>query len=294
MFTFIAFQIVPGDTALSALGIGATDEAIEAYRIELGLDQNIFVRYFNWLKDAVTGNFGNSIQNNTPVSQLIGSRLPVTVWLAILSFILIILVSIPLGIISAMYQNKWIDRIIVVTSQIGMAVPPFFLGMIISVLFGITLRWFVPGDFISYKESWSGFIGYLIFPAITIAIPKIAMLVKFLRESLLRQLTLDYVRTARSKGMVERSILLGHVLKNGMIPVITFMGMILSDILAGTVLIEQVFNIPGLGRQLLVGISRRDYPVIQGIVLYMAAVVITINFIVDILYQRIDPRVKLD
>jgi peptide/nickel transport system permease protein/oligopeptide transport system permease protein len=293
IFTFTAFQVIPGDSVTVALGMEATEEAIEAYREEMGLNESLPIRYITWLSKALTGDFGTSIEYDMPVSKLISDRLPVTVWLAVLSFLFIIIISLPLGILAAKRKDRPSDRVITVLTQVSMAVPAFFLGMILSLVFGVILKWFTPGQYVNYHENFLGFLRFMIFPAIAIAIPKIAMLVKFLRSSILRQMNLDYVRTARSKGMKENDILYRHVLKNALIPVITFSAMILADILAGAILIEQVFNLPGLGRLLLVSISNRDYFVVQAIILYIATVVVVINFLVDILYQWIDPRVSV-
>ncbi|QHQ59861.1 ABC transporter permease subunit [Anaerocolumna sedimenticola] len=291
-FTFIAFQVIPGDSAVASLGTSATKEAIEALREELGLNKNIFVRYVSWLGNALQGDFGTSSQFGMPVSNLIKDRMPVTLWLAVLSIIFILILSIPLGIESAKKEGGLSDRLITLLTHTAMAIPPFFLGIIITLLFGLVLKWFTPGKYVGFKENFGQFIGYLIYPAIAIAIPKIAMVVKFLRSSLIRQLKMDYVRTARSKGNQENVILYRHVLKNAFIPVITFIAMVIADVLAGSIIIEQVFGLPGMGRMLVTAISNRDFSVVQAIVLYIAAVVILINFIVDILYQRIDPRVR--
>jgi len=294
IFTFTAFQVIPGDSVTTTLGMDATEEEVQALREELGLDKSIPEQYVNWLGDALRGDFGTSMQNKMqiPVSELIGDRLPVTVWLAAISFLLIVLISLPLGILAAKKKDGLLDHVITLVTQIFMSVPQFFLGILITLLFGILLKWFIPGRFIHPSESFPGFLRFMIFPAFAVAVPKIAMLVKFLRSSILRQLDLDYVRTARSKGKKENDILYQHVLKNALIPVITFLAMILADILAGAILIEQVFNLPGLGRLLVVAISTRDFGVVQAIILYIATVVVIINFIVDLLYQWIDPRLR--
>ncbi|WMJ85966.1 ABC transporter permease [Anaerocolumna sp. MB42-C2] len=292
-FTFIAFQVIPGDSAVASLGTSATKEAIEALREEMGLNKNIVVRYVSWLGNALKGDFGTSLQFNMPVSNLIKDRMPVTIWLAVLSIVFILILSIPLGIESAKKEGGLPDRIITLLTHTAMAIPPFFLGIIITLLFGLVLKWYTPGKYVGFKENFGQFIRYLIYPAIAIAIPKIAMVVKFLRSSLIRQLKMDYVRTARSKGNQENVILYRHVLKNAFIPVITFIAMVIADVLAGSIIIEQVFGLPGLGRMLVTAISNRDFPVVQAIVLYIAAVVIIINFMVDVLYQWIDPRVDL-
>lgn len=293
--TFTAFQVIPGDAALSALGINASEQSIQNYREELGLDKSVPVRYFSWLSKTIKGDFGTSSQyDNMPVSKLIMDRLPVTIWLAVLSFLLIILISLPLGILAVKRRDGFLDRLITIVTQVNMAIPSFFLGMLLSLIFGVMLKWFEPGKYISFQDNFPQFLRIMIFPAIAIAVPKIAMLVKFLRSSIIRQSEQDYVRTARSKGMNENEILIKHILKNALIPVITFLAMMLADILAGAILIEQVFNLPGLGRALLVAISNRDYNVVQIIILYIAAVVIIINFFVDVIYQWIDPRVSVN
>lgn len=292
IFTFTAFQVIPGDSVLSTLGMDASPEAIQALRQERGLDDNIVIRYGRWLGNVLQGDFGQSTQYNMEVGQLISSRLTVTVWLAVISIILIIVISIPLGILSSKKEGGIADRIVVLLTQTMMAIPPFFLGMILTLIFGVCLKWFVPGKYVSYSENKAKFFAYLIYPAIAMAIPKIAMTVKFLRSSIRRQMNYEYVRTAKSKGNSKRDILVKHVLKNALIPVITFLGMIIADVLAGSIIVEQVFNLPGLGRLLVVAISSRDYAVVQAAVLYIAAIVVVINLFVDVLYRVIDPRIS--
>lgn len=292
IFTFAAFQVIPGDSVLNTLGMDASPEAIQALRQERGLDDNIVIRYGRWLGNVLQGDFGESTQYNMEVGQLISSRLTVTIWLAVISIILIIVISIPLGILSSKKEGGIIDRILVLLTQTMMAIPPFFLGMILTLIFGVCLKWFVPGKYVSFSENKGKFFAYLIYPAIAMAIPKIAMTVKFLRSSIRRQMHFEYVRTAKSKGNSQRDILVKHVLKNALIPVITFLGMIIADVLAGSIIVEQVFNLPGLGRLLVVAISSRDYDVVQAVVLYIATIVIVINLFVDVLYRIIDPRIS--
>ena len=291
--TFAAFSVIPGNASITKLGTDAAPEQIAALEKELGLDQPVTTRYFNWLEDALRGDFGDSYQyDNTTVTSLLASRLPVTVLLAVMAFLLIILVSIPLGILSARFSGKLPDTLINVITQITMAIPPFFLGILLTYIFGLVLKWFQPGQFISPKESFWGCVCYLIFPAVAVALPKIAMVIKFLRNSVLGQMGQDYVRTAYSRGNTKSSVLYRHVLKNAFIPVITFMALIIAEILAGSIIVEQVFSVPGVGRLLITAISSRDYPVVQAIVTYVTALVVTINFLVDVLYQVIDPRIR--
>lgn len=291
--TFIAFSVIPGDSVTTALGTDATEEAIEAMRESLGYNDPLFVRYGRWIGGVVRGDFGTSAQYHVAVGTLLHDKLPVTVWLAVVSLVMIAMVGIPLGVWIAKAQNKRLQHVIEFITQAFMSIPPFFLGMILTLVFGILLKWFTPGSYISYKENVGAFLKYLIFPALAMAIPKISMVAKFTSSSIRREMGLDYVRTAYSKGNSRNQVFLRHILKNSMMPVITFMGMIVADVLAGSIIVEQVFNLPGLGRLLVTSIGNRDLFVVQGIILYIIAVVILVNFLVDVAYQMIDPRVRL-
>jgi ABC-type dipeptide/oligopeptide/nickel transport system permease component len=220
--------------------------------------------------------------------------MPVTLWLTLLSLILIIVLSLPLGILSAKRRGGVIDKAINFISQISFSIPPFFLGLILILVFGIILRLFIPGAYVSYSDNFGGFIVYLIFPALAIALPKTATVIKFLRASLLEQLKSDYVRTARSKGSSDNRLLYRHVLRNAIIPVTALLGMIIADILAGSIIIEQVFGLPGMGRLLISAISSRDFPLAQSMVVLIAFVVVFVNFLVDISIQLIDRRIKVN
>jgi len=291
---FGAFSIIPGDPALSRLGTQATESSLNALREQMGLNRPFFVRFADWFVHALTGDFGVSYSYNMRVSDMILDKVPITITLTVMAFVLIVLISIPLAIYSAMHENGPVDKGIVILNQIMMAVPPFFSGMLITFLFGIVLRWFVPGGFVSYRSSLPRFLGYMFFPAVAIALPKIAMTVKLFRKSLLQEKKKEYVRTAYSKGNHTRGVLYGHIMKNAIIPVITFLGMVLTDMIAGSIIVEQVFNIPGLGRILMTSISNRDYPVVEAIVLCIAVLVIVVNFLVDVLYHVIDPRMRTE
>lgn len=291
--TFIAFSVIPGDSAIATLGIDATEEAIEVLRESLGYNDPLPLRYIKWLGNALRGDFGTSTQFNRKVVDLIGEKLPVTVSLAVISIVLIAGIGIPLGVWLAKAQNKKLQNIIAFFTQMFMSIPPFFLGMILTLVFGIMLKWFTPGGYVSYKESMSQFLKYLIFPGLAIAIPKISMVAKFTSSSIRREMSLDYVRTAYSKGNTRNQVFRHHILKNSMMPVVTFMGMIIADVLAGSIIVEQVFNLPGMGRLLVSSIGNRDLFVVQAIILYIITVVILINFLVDMIYQIIDPRVKV-
>lgn len=291
--TFTAFSVIPGDAALSRLGKDASEQQVEALREEMGLNDSLPVRYVRWIGGAVTGDFGVSYRyEGISVSSLLSDRLPVTVLLSVIALVIILVCSVPLGIASARHAGEWGDIVTNQLTQIIMAIPPFFLGMILTYVFGLILHLFQPGKFIQPSENLGEAVKYLFFPALAIALPKIAMVVKFLRNSVISEMNKDYVRTAFSKGNTRTGVLYSHILKNALIPVITFFALVIAEILAGSIIVEQVFSVPGIGRLLISSISNRDYPVVQAIVLYITAVVVIINFIVDVLYQFLDPRVK--
>lgn len=292
--TFTAFSVIPGDASLTRLGQNATEEQIEALREEMGLNDPLPVRYARWISGVLRGDFGESYRYEaTSVNSLLADRLPVTALLAVLSFLIIIAFAIPLGLLCARFSGSWPDIITNQLLQIVMAVPSFFLGIILTYVFGLMLHFFQPGKFIQPSADFTGAVQYLLFPAFAVALPKIAMVVKFLRNSVLTELKQDYVRTAYSKGNRGSRVLYIHVLKNAMIPVITFLAMVVAEILAGSIIVEQVFSVPGVGRLLISSISNRDYPVVQAIILYVTTVVVVLNYAVDILYQLLDPRVKI-
>ena len=295
---FLAFQIIPGDVVSSILGTEATPEREEALREELGLNDPPLVRYGNWAAGVLRGDLGISYRYSKnmnemmPVAELIGDKLPVTLWLAAISLVLIVLVSIPMGVLWAKSRSRVLDAALGVITQVTMAGPSFFLGILVTWLFGILLKWFSPGGYVGYQENFWGFLGYLLFPAISIALPKIAMTARFLRNSMLTEMGSDYVRTAYSKGCGDQRVMYGHVLRNAMMPVITFLGMIVAEIVAGSIVVEQVFGLPGIGRLLISSISTRDFPVVEILILYITFVVIFVYFLVDILYKVVDPRIS--
>lgn len=294
LLAFWAFQIIPGDAATHILGTEATPERLEALREQMGLNRPFLVQYFDWLKGFLFGDMGTSYSYSLPVKDMIWAKLPITGALSLMSFLMIVLVSIPLGMWQGKHAGELPDVAVGVLGQVTMSFPPFFLGMIFTLIFGLWLKLFTQGQFISYTEDVSGFLGYLVFPALAIALPKTAMATKLLRSSVLTELQQDYVRTARSRGRKFNSVLLTHVLRNALIPVVTFYATTIADIVAGSIIVEQVFSVPGIGRLLLSSIMNRDFPVVQALVVMMAALVVIVNFITDILYQFIDPRIKVN
>ena len=294
LLAFLAFQLIPGDPVTKLLGSDYTPERAEALREEMGLNRNVLVRYWDWLTGFVTGDMGDSYNYGMTVRQVMEGKGAVTAALSLMAWLLVIAISIPLGITLARWQGGRLDRVFVAMNQVFMAIPPFFLGILFTYVFGLVLKLFVPGGFVRPQDSFWGFLGYLVFPALAIAIPKAAMVTKLLRSSIMGQMGQDYVRTAYSRGNSRWSVIRMHVLRNAILPVVTFVAMTLADIVAGSIVVEQVFALPGLGRLLLASIGNRDYPVVQCIVVIIAFIVVFMNYLADIVTQYIDPRIRLD
>ena len=288
---FIAFSIIPGDPAVAKLGTQATPEKLEALRIKMGLNEPLLKRFVIWLSGIVRGDFSTSYSYSMSVNSLIAEKIPVTLILAIYSLIIMIIISIPVAVFAARHKGDIIERTVTIINQVIMSVPPFFGGILISLIFGMTLKLFTPGAYVSYSKNLGGFLAYMFFPALALALPKAAMAVSLLYTSIVDEVKKDYVRTAYSRGNSTKGVFYHHILKNACIPVITFLGMAIADMIAGSIVIEQVFSIPGLGRILLTSIQNRDYPVVEAIIVIIAALVILSNLLVDILYRIIDPRV---
>lgn len=293
MLAFLAFEVIPGDPARSILGTEATQGKVQALREEMGLNRPLPQRYGQWMMDFVKGDMGTSYSYKVPVREMIGDKIPITITLTVLSFLMIILISIPFSLLCARYENRFVDRFFLILNQLIMSVPPFFIGIVFTFIFGLVFKMFTPGGYVSYTQDMGGFIAYLILPALAIALPRAAMTIKMFRSSLLTEMRQDYVRTAQSRGNGFWRILLRHVLKNGILPVITFLGMTLADIIANSIVIEQVFGIPGLGQTLISSISKRDYPVVEAIIVLIAVVILVINALVDIIYHKLDKRIVI-
>lgn len=293
LLAFLAFQLVPGDPATRILGTEATPETVAALRHQMGLDRPLLVQYGDWLGRFLFGDMGQSYSYSMSVKALLGPKLPITFTLTVLSFLMVLVMAIPLGVWQGKHAGEGPDVAAGVVSQVVMSVPSFFLGIVFTLVFGIGLKLFTQGQFINFEESASGFFGYLFFPALAIALPKTAMTSKLLRASVVQELQKDYVRTARSRGRKFSSVLFTHVLRNALIPVVTFLATMVPEIVAGSIIVEQVFTIPGVGRLLLGSILSSDYPTVLAIVVLMAFLVVFMNFLADVLYQRIDPRIRM-
>lgn len=293
LLTFLAFSVIPGDTARVMLGANATPEQVAALRSELGLDRPMIVRYLSWLGGAFTGNLGASTQYRTSVAGLIVSRLPVTLGMSILAFLMIILISYPLAVLSSRKPGKIADQICSVLGHVLFAIPPFVLSLLLIYLFGSLFRNFSVGNYVGPNIDFGLYLQSLMLPAFAIALPKIAMTFKFLRSSIIEQKASDYVATAKSHGLSDLKILIRHILPNSNVSSITVISIVLSDILGGSLIVEQVFNLPGLGRLLLSAISQRDFPLLSGIVFYLALVTVLLYFAADIFSSLSDPRIRI-
>ena len=292
IFAFAAFSIIPGDPTDTILGLNATEQQVAALRMELGLDLPFWQRYWNWLSGFVTGDLGRSYNFDMPVAELLAPRIGVTFTLAGLAFLIIVVFSIPLGVLAARYAGGWLDRVLTVVNQITMSIPNFVIGIALTFLFGLVLKWFAPGGYAPPAAGVGQYIKFMVFPSVAVALPRCAMTVKMLRGSILGEMGADYIRTAYSKGNSRTSALWRHVLRNAMIPVVAFLATAIGEIVAGSIVVEQVFGIPGLGQMLISSIGNRDYPVVQAIIVLVAFVVVGCNFLADVLYQVMDPRLK--
>ncbi|SLN12086.1 ABC transporter permease [Oceanibacterium hippocampi] len=290
---FAAMEILPGDPALVILGVDASPEAVQALTEKLGLDRPVPERYFDWITGVLGGDFGISYSYKTPVSELIIDSLKITVPLAIMAMLLATAIAIVLGIYAAANHNRPADVGIMGISQLGISIPSFWLGILLVLLFAVNLRWFSAGGFPGWDRDFFGSFRALILPAVSLATVQAAILARITRSAVLDVFREDFVRTARAKGVSRRRALWGHVLRNALIPVITIMGLQFANLLAGTVVIESVFTLPGLGQLVLKAINNRDLIIVEGTVLLLAAMVVAVNFLVDILYALIDPRLKV-
>ena len=293
LLAFVAFDLISGDPATAMLGTEATPEKVAALREQLGLNRLLMVRYGEWLLGFFTGDLGVSYSYRQPVWDLIAPKVLVTLCLSGLTFVLIVAVSIPLGLRSARSSGGILGGVRTLVNQLCMAVPPFFTGILLSWLFSALLRWFVHGQFPGLDKDLGGSLKYLFFAALALAIPRIAMTVRMLRSTVQGEMRKDYVRTAISRGNDRGGVLYRHVLKNALVPVVTFLAQTMAEIVAGSIVVEQVFAIPGLGRLLVASISNRDYPVVQAIVVILAFWVVLAGTVADLINQRIDPRLRL-
>jgi peptide/nickel transport system permease protein len=288
---FAVIEVIPGDPAAFMLGVNARPDTIAALRAEMGLDQPVLVRYFEWVTGLLRGDFGQSWTYKTPVADLIADRIWVSLPLAIYALLLSTLVAFPTGIYAASRRGGAGDITIMGATQLGVAIPNFWFAMILVLIFAINLRWFSAGGFPGWDNPAQA-IKALTLPAIALALPQAAILARVMRSSLLDMLGEDFIRTARAKGLTRRQALWRHAVRNALIPVLTIIGLQFSFLLAGGIIIEQIFFLPGLGRLIFQAISARDLIVVESVVMLLVFVVILVNFLVDIAYAVVDPRLR--
>jgi len=289
---FVVLEVLPGNAAQILMGPDASPEAVQALAAKLGIDHPPVERYGHWVAGLLTGDLGESYAYSTPVADLLRERLALTVPLAIMAMALTAAIAIAAGIYAASRHNKLGDVGVMGLSQVGIAIPNFWFAILLILLFSVQLGWFSAGGFPGWEEGLLPGLRALLLPAISLAVVQAAILARITRSAVLDVLREDFVRTARAKGLSERATLWGHVLRNAMIPVVTVMGLQFAELLAGTIVVESVFYLPGLGRLIFQSISNRDLIVVRNCVMLLAAMVVMVNFIVDLLYAAIDPRVK--
>ena len=292
IITFLALEILPGDPARVILGVEAPDSAVQALREQLGLDRPALERYIDWVSALATGNFSNSYTYSVPVDELLAARLEITVPLALLAMALSVAMAMTLGIFAAARHNQRGDIAVMGVSQLGISVPNFWLALLLILLFAVHLRWFSAGGFPGWDAGVGPALKSLLLPALALATVQGAILTRFTRSAVLETMREDYVRTARAKGLTRGQTLRRHVLRNAMIPLVTVMGLQFANLLAGTIVVENVFALPGVGRLILQAITNRDLVVVRDVVTLLAAMVVLINLVVDLLYAAIDPRLK--
>ncbi|NPC57654.1 ABC transporter permease [Caenimonas soli] len=289
---FLVLEILPGNAAQILMGPDASPEVVQALAEKLGIDRPPVERYWNWVSGLVVGDLGLSYAYSTPVSELVLERLTLTVPLALMAMAITSVLALVAGIYAAARHNKLGDVGVMGLSQIGIAIPNFWFAILLILLFSVHLKWFSAGGFPGWEEGILQGIKALLLPAVSLAVVQSAILARITRSAVLEVSREDFVRTARAKGVSRRATLWGHVLRNAMIPVITVMGLQFAELLAGTIVVESVFYLPGLGRLIFQSISNRDLIVVRNCVMLLAAMVVIVNFVVDVLYAVIDPRVK--
>lgn len=294
LIAFAVTALLPGDAALAVLGENqAKDEALyRTVRAELGLDQPAFVQYVRWVGRAARGDLGVSFRTKQPVTEAIQQRLPATLQLTLLSLALALVVALPIGLLSAIRPNSWADSIGTVLALSGVALPHFWLGILLMFFFAVWLGLLPPSGYVPPTQNPLDWLRLMLMPCMTLATGLAAVITRQVRSALLEVLQDDYIRTARSRGLTERGVVVGHALRNALIPVVTIIGMQTGRLFGGAVVVETIFSIPGVGRLAVDSIFFRDFPVLQGVVLLMAVAVLSINLLTDMFYAVIDPRIR--
>jgi peptide/nickel transport system permease protein len=289
---WLMIYLIPGDPALALLGADATPEQLARARTLMGLDRPLPVQYALWLRRVLRGDLGVSYLNGLPVSTMLAQRVPVTLQLTLASLAVALLIAAPLGIVSAVRPRSWIARAVTGYNALAMAIPTFWLGILLVLCFGLWLRWLPPSGFVPAWQEPARALRFLVLPAFTLGAYVSAVLARFVRAALLETLFQDYVRTARAKGLGERAVVAVHALRNALIPVVTVVGLQFGAFMGGAVITEAIFDYPGLGRMLLQAILTRDYTVVQGTILFVVLAFVVINLLTDLAYALLDPRIR--
>ncbi|ASA25161.1 ABC transporter permease [Paenibacillus donghaensis] len=291
---FLIIHITPGDPAAAILGIEASQAEMEALNQELGLNRPIHIQYINWVADVLQGDLGDSIFMHQPVSEAIVEHIGPTLSLAILAQFIALILAIPFGIIAAYKRGSMVDFTLMGVFLLGMAVPSFLLGLLLMLVVGVQLQWLPVAGYEPLSSGTWEHLQYLILPGISLGAIQAALITRMTRSSMLEVLNVNYIKTARSKGLNELKVLLKHAFRNAFLPILTVIGQTFGVLVTGAVVVESIFNIPGLGQLILNSIARRDFAVIQGVVLFVTIIYVAINLIIDLLYGFVDPRVRLD
>jgi len=294
LISFSIMQLVPGDPATVMAGLAATDDQIRAIRVQFGLDQPFHIQLIRWYAGIAIGDMGQSMTLGRGVAQALIERLPATLGLAMVGFVMTLVLGLGAGVIAAIRHNTWVDQLIMVLAVVGVSVPSFWLGLMMIVGFAVMLDLLPAGGYVPFAQDPKGWLVSLILPALSLCLLQVGLLARITRSAMLETLRQDYIRTARAKGLPAWIVIGKHAMMNVMVPVITIIGIIFSLMLSGSVVIETVFSIPGLGRLMASAILTRDYPLIQGGLLLTAAMFVLINLVVDVLYAYVDPRIRYD
>jgi peptide/nickel transport system permease protein len=294
LIVFSLIHLIPGDPVQIMLGEENDPHALQALRRELGLDHPIVEQFLRWLWRLLQGDFGRSLRSHQPVLEAIGERLPVTIELTVLAMLISLSIALPAGVISALRRNSVLDVLSTMTALTGVSIPNFFLGILLIVTFAQELQWLPSSGYVSPQESLALNLKTMLLPAVTLGTGLAAIVMRMTRSSLLEVLRHDYVLTARAKGLAESGVVLRHALKNSLLPVTTILGLQMGTLLGGAVLTETIFALPGLGRLVVDSIFARDFPIVQGVILFLALTRITCNFVVDITYALLDPRIRYE
>jgi peptide/nickel transport system permease protein len=292
LISFSLMQLVPGDPAVLVAGLSATPAEVEQVRVQLGLDQPFHIQLLHWYGNLLQGDLGTSFLLGRDVLEVTIERLPVSISIALYALVLTLVFGIASGVLAALRQNTWVDQAVMTFALIGVSLPNFWLGLMLIVLFAVHLGWLPSGGYVDFRVDFFGWLAATTLPAVSLAMLQMGLLARITRSTMLEVLRQDYIRTARAKGLPERVVVGKHALKNVMIPVVTVIGIVFSLLLSGSVVIETIFSIPGIGSLLGSAILRRDYPVIQGGLLFVASMLLLLNIIVDVLYAYFDPRVR--